>query len=61
MYSKNKLQEIYEAIKAHSNKSNDPELSELADKLHAQISAMDDTADNSDDPGGNNPPPPHVP
>lgn len=60
MYSKTKLLEIYEAIKAHSNKSNDPELSELADRLQAEITAMDDTADNSD-PGGNNPPPPHVP
>lgn len=55
MYSKHKLLEIYDQIKAHSEKSNDPELADMAHKLHEEIRAMDDSA--TDDSGGSAPPP----
>lgn len=55
MFSKTKLLEIYDQIKAHSEKSNDPELAGMADKLHQEIQAMDAPA--TDDSGGSAPPP----
>ena len=54
MFSKTKLLEIYEKIKAHSEANNNAELSALASELYAEIQAMDVS---SDDSGGSAPPP----
>ncbi len=56
MYSKTKLLEVYEKIKAHSEQNNNEELSGLAKKLYTEIQAMDVGSD-SDDSGGSAPPP----
>lgn len=61
MYSKTKLLEIYEEIKAHSQQTNNTELAALADKLFAEIQAMDATNDSDSGGGSNNPPPPNIP
>lgn len=61
MYSKTKLLEIYEKIKAHSEQNNNEELLVLANELHAEIQAMDAANDSDSGGGSNNPPPPNIP
>lgn len=61
MFSKTKLLEIYEKIKAHSEQNNNAELHSLANELYAEIQAMAVTSDSSG-PGGDHPvDPPSVP
>ena len=61
MYSKTKLLEIYEKIKAHSEQNNNEELLVLANELHAEIQAMADS-NTGDGDGGNSPDtPPDLP
>lgn len=61
MYSKTKLLEVYEKIKAHSEQNNNAELAALANELYAEIQAMDATNDSDSGGGSNNPPPPNIP
>lgn len=50
-----KLKALLEELKLHSEKSNDPELKELAQKLDSYFNPA------GDEEGGNNPEPPDVP
>jgi hypothetical protein len=61
MYSKHKLLEIYDLILAHAKQNNNTELLELAEKLYAEIQAMDVQGTSGPVGGGDSPGTPDIP
>lgn len=58
MSAKQKLAELFEKLKAHSQKSNDPELAAIVEEVQA---SFEPTADEDEGGGGNNPKAPDIP
>ena len=58
MSQKQQIKELFEKLKAHSEKNNDPELDKIIQEYQA---ALETGEEEEEDNGGNNPEPPDIP